>query len=212
MANIKQVLENIGYEEKSKQNSLVKLLHFTGAFDSISKEFSEILVLNDASAQKIINSDLFSSNEEAISWLKDVTSEKFTKKDINGKVTTSIKISDPDFQAKYGDNLNDILHKLGVIEEVKPKSNNYDHAAIVASTPQEVSDRIDHLVELYKHDGVRFNNLALLGSNGLLLPEVEREAAIEMLSIKLPKKSDNSSEDDEDREGDKKELKKYLMK
>lgn len=193
MTALKPVLEAVGYTNDDKQVGLVRLLHFTGCFDSVpnNNKYKSVVLLDDNQARDMLNDDsLFSTYSSAHEWLKASTQEKFIARDEKGKAKDYIYTDDKRFPPEYREAVTEILMTLGLVNEVRPGNQEYDYGVVLGAREATVTKRIDHMAELYKNDGIRFNKVALLGSNRPLLAEQERASAVHIIAADLPSSSD----------------------
>lgn len=82
-----------------------------------------------------------------------------------------------DMQEKYQDKrevLFSYFKKLGLIDQIKPRSKKYDYALMLGATLPRVRDRLSYLANLWD-DGVRFNKIIFLGGQRPLEDKFENK-------------------------------------
>lgn len=192
MTSLSSLFAQLNYDDRDQQRALVQLLHFTGGFDDKLDAYHNVRLLDSDQADQILeNTQLFNTLPEAHEWLKNITQEKFLSRDKNGKRLDYVQTTDQRFPDQYKPAILGLLKKFGLVDTKAPMHAEYDTVGVLGAMQARAEGRIEHLVSLYEKNATRFNRVALLGSNRMLLPEKEREAAVMLIATSLPASSDD---------------------
>ena len=75
------------------------------------------------------------------------------------------------------DNPSDLLKELGLIQEIKPSNQHYDHVVLLGSTVTSIRNRLSYLINVW-NNGVRFDSINILAGQRPLDSTVESPEAL----------------------------------
>jgi hypothetical protein len=171
MVTLQPIFHVLGYRSEVQQRSLIKLLEVSGAFGELPGVDG---TLNDRQAQAILTSVTFSDAVAAAHWLHDTTQEHMLRRPPG---VERHECEEPEHFRRHRGELLNALRRFGALSEAKPKAKHYDHVLVLGAIESAVTARLVTLKELYGQ-GVRFDNIHLLGSERPLDPRYEPLATI----------------------------------
>jgi len=71
----------------------------------------------------------------------------------------------------------DLIHKMGLIEEIKPKHKHYKYVFLMGSTTDTFRQRLFYLAHLY-NQGITFDHIDVLSGNRSLDPAIESKESV----------------------------------
>ncbi len=139
----------------------------------IGLNHTQITLFRELLAVSGVNVPEFENSIEALDWLKSVTQEKWLRKP--GSERWDL-VDNSDQQNRRKEMMGH-FHAMGLIDELQPSSQHYDHVLILGALQSRIQTRIKHVEKIWK-DGVRFEKIALLGGQRPIKPELEPIAEI----------------------------------
>ncbi len=159
---LKPVFEALGYTDPKQQRGLVKLLQASGAFGDVKGVNG---VLTDLQADAILTHVTFNDNMQALELLHQITQESLIGKE------------PPAFET-YKKELTAALADTGMTSEIKPSRTQYDHVLLLGAVEGVTNERFEFMKRQWEQ-GVRFDQIRMLGSERALQPDTEPTAGKE---------------------------------
>lgn len=182
MTNLQGACAALGWQTPKQQMALVQILAFCGYGKELGlpeEKYGSHPVIQGRLASEISRKALFNDGKEAINWLMEVTQSAFyTKQDYD-----ALK-KDAGFLGKNRVILLPLLDQLELTTEIKPAKTHYDAVLVLGGLEECCKLRMKHVEDLLE-DGVKCNEIALLGSTRLLLPELERDSFLRLMERRL---------------------------
>jgi hypothetical protein len=157
---LKPTLEALGFADEAQQVALIKLLHAGGAFGDLLASRG---VLDDKSANGVLEGLQFTNDEQAARWLHAATQKTMLRP---SSMARQDMVDSHLFQ-QHHDALAKTLLTSGLTSKMQPKHKHYDHVLLLGTTESGVDTRLDTLKHLWEQ-GVRFDKIHMLGCDRTL--------------------------------------------
>jgi hypothetical protein len=167
---LKPIFDALNYPGEGQQRDIVKLLQVSQAYGELPNVDG---VLSDKQAQAVLDTVTFPTLEKAAQWLHDATQSTM----LRPAGTERYQSRDTAALAQHRPELMAAIANTGMLSEVKPSRKHYDHAVVLGAMQGGVDNRLNALKDLWD-EGVRFDQVHLLGSERPLVPEQEPIATI----------------------------------
>lgn len=169
MVTLVPVLKELGYRTASQQLAMVKLLHAAGAYGEVPEAGA---VLTDGQADAVLKHVQFNSASQAADWLLEATQKTMLR--TPGKERFE-SVDNAKLEA-VRDQLEPLLKEVGLTEARRPQKSQYDHVLVLGAMQEAADNRIEVVRQMWQ-EGVRFDKIALLGSERPLVADREPAAA-----------------------------------
>lgn len=157
MVNLNEVFKEYGYLSEAQHLNIIKLM----AFDNIipngtGKESTELKLISDEAAKKLLASLNFNSLEEAINYLVDSADKVWLrathqKESVNAKNQSENedrwKKNESEKYKKNREEIIKLLASLNMVNQspVWPKNVNYNHVVLHGGLENQIKERLDAL-------------------------------------------------------------------
>jgi len=173
MNNLAKAFTALGFEKKDQHSSIIGLLHIAGCFDpeGVQKDGKHKKFMPGSAANFILDDEYFHSAAEALKWLKEASWKHLARE--QGKELW--EVLEPDFSKETREDIIQAFYTLHFIDVVKPSERDFERLIILGAAEFRVEARLDYAEKLW-NEGVRFEQIYLLGSGRKVDPSVEKTA------------------------------------